>query len=166
MIRFCFIGPLKRPAASLSRKKRRPGGGFHLERNGATFIGYPRDTGVDAIREVGMGWRPRIAQRKWKTLHSRSALTAPALNYSVSAPPLQLHSGPPPPFLLPAFAPQDERRGGKWGGRRGRGGYNRLPGGSTQQKEFHVNAPLYWATARRHLSRKQKRRFIDPRCDR
>lgn len=52
----------------------------------------------------------------------RSALTAPALNYSVSAAPVQLRSIPPPPFRLPAgrcsssaCARQDECRGGKWG---------------------------------------------------
>lgn len=149
--------------------------------------GYPRDTGVwkrlrcykgggHGVAALGGSSRavsPRIAQRKWKTLHPRSALTAPALNNSVSAPPLQLHSSPPLHSVsrsgrcsASACAPQDECRGGKWGGRWGRGAYNRLPGGSTQQKEFHINAPLYWATARRHLSWKQKRRFIDPHCDR
>lgn len=78
----------------------------------------------------------------------RSALTAPALNYSVSAPPLQLRSIPPP-FCSPSVAAAclrvlDKTSAEEENGEEGGGGvaraHNRLPGGSTWQQEFHMNA--------------------------
>lgn len=142
--------------------------------------------GLDSIREVGMGWRPSFrvfsgcqSQDSTKKMDDPSSPVSPdsagpqLLSISTSfAAPLQLFFPPfrsvsrPGRCSASACAPQDECRGGKRGGRWGRGGDNRLPGGSTQQKEFHINAPLYWATARRHLSWKQKRCFIDPHRDR
>lgn len=152
-------------------------------------MGYPRDTGLwkrlRLYRGGGYGLAALIqgllcqSQDSTKKMDDPSSPVSPdsagpqLLSISASfAAPLQLF---PPPFRsvsrsgrcsASACAPQDECRGGKRGGRWGRGGDNRLPGGSTQQKEFHINAPLYWATARRHLSWKQKRCFIDPHRDR
>lgn len=131
-----------------------------------------------------MGWRPSVrvfsgrqSQDSTKKMEDPSSRVSPdsagpqllSISTSFAAP---LHLFPPLRSVsrsgrcsASACAPQDECRGGKWGGRWGRGAYNRLPGGSTQQKEFHINAPLYWASARRHLSWKQKGCFIDPHCD-
>lgn len=109
-----------------------------------------------------MGWQPSVrdssgcqAQDSTKKMvvtsspvSCRSALTAPALNYSVSAPPLQLRSIPPP-FCSPSVAAAclrvlnktsaEEENGEEGGGGVARA-HNRLPGGSTEQQEFHMNA--------------------------
>lgn len=109
------------------------------------------ELGEGAKKEAGVGfggggwWLPSVrdssgcqAQDSTKKMEDtsspvscRSALTAPALNYSVSAAPVQLRSIPPPPFRLPAgrcsssaCARQDECRGGKWGGKWGQGGWS------------------------------------------
>lgn len=133
-----------------------------------------RGRGLDAIREAGMWWRPSFrdslgcqsqdSTKKMEDTSSpvscRSALTAPALNYSVSAPPLQLHSISsllsPGRAALARLCVFHKTSAEEENGEEGEGGlanaYNRLPGGSTEQQEFHIDASLYWATVRHHLS--------------
>lgn len=131
-----------------------------------------------------MGWQPSVrdssgcqAQDSTKKMEDtsslvscRSALTAPALNYSVSAPPLWLRSILPPPVSLPLVCVLDKTSAEEENGEGGGGGvaraHNRLPGGSTEQPQFHTNSSLYGSNVQPRRPRWEKRRCLHSHSNR